>query len=449
MGDADELVASTGSRPRSRSTPARATVTCGGATTYGGSPRRSTRTGSRSRSSPRCRTSASPARSPPPPTAPATRTATSPRPSSRSSWSRPAGDVVTLRRGDDGFAGAVVHLGALGRGDARDPGRAPAVPVRQRVFEGLAWEALSSTSTRSSRAATASASSPAGATPSTRSGSSGAGRTTPAPAELFGARAATVERHPIIELDPVNCTAQLGRPGPWWDRLPHFRHGLHARAPGTSSSPSSSSAARMRARRSAPSARSARGSRRVLLVSELRTIAADDLWMSPHHGRARSASTSRGGATRRASARCCPRRGRARAVRRAAALGQGVRRAAAPRRTRADDFLGSRRAGSRAAPSATPGARPPSAGEVAPAGRARASPRVDVSRSRSRADAGRRGAPASRACARSWGGERSTVAVGDLAAIDSEPRTELDDRARHAVRAARRGAAGRRPRAST
>ena len=48
------------------------------------------------------------------------------------------------------------------------------------------------------------------------------GADTPAP-ELFGARAATVERHPILELDPANCTAQLGRPGPWWDRLPHFR----------------------------------------------------------------------------------------------------------------------------------------------------------------------------------------------------------------------------------
>ncbi len=39
-------------------------------------------------------------------------------------------------------------------------------------------------------------------------------------------RRPTVERHPIIELDPVNCTAQLGRPGPWWDRLPHFRMGF-------------------------------------------------------------------------------------------------------------------------------------------------------------------------------------------------------------------------------
>ena len=46
------------------------------------------------------------------------------------------------------------------------------------------------------------------------------------PEELFGARPATVERHPILGLDPVNCTAQLGVPGPWFDRLPHFRMGF-------------------------------------------------------------------------------------------------------------------------------------------------------------------------------------------------------------------------------
>jgi len=41
--------------------------------------------------------------------------------------------------------------------------------------------------------------------------------------DLFGARPATVERHLILGLDPVNCTPQLGRPGSkmrsgrhWW-----------------------------------------------------------------------------------------------------------------------------------------------------------------------------------------------------------------------------------------
>ena len=44
--------------------------------------------------------------------------------------------------------------------------------------------------------------------------------------DLFGARPATVDRHPILGIDPVNCTPQLGRPGPWSDRLPHFRMGF-------------------------------------------------------------------------------------------------------------------------------------------------------------------------------------------------------------------------------
>ena len=37
---------------------------------------------------------------------------------------------------------------------------------------------------------------------------------------------ATVDRHPILGLDPDNCTPQLGVPGLWSDRLPHFRMGF-------------------------------------------------------------------------------------------------------------------------------------------------------------------------------------------------------------------------------
>ena len=44
--------------------------------------------------------------------------------------------------------------------------------------------------------------------------------------ELFGAAAATVDRHPIPGADPVNATPQLGQPGLWSDRLPHFRGGF-------------------------------------------------------------------------------------------------------------------------------------------------------------------------------------------------------------------------------
>src|SRR5438270_345054 len=48
----------------------------------------------------------------------------------------------------------------------------------------------------------------------------------PSPPALFGAAAARREHHPIEGLDPVNCTPQLGRPGPWLERLPHFRMGF-------------------------------------------------------------------------------------------------------------------------------------------------------------------------------------------------------------------------------
>ena len=96
---------------------------------------------------------------------------------------------------------------------------------------------------------------------------------------------ATVERHPIIELDPVNCTAQLGRPGPWWDRLPHFRMGFTPSA--GDELQSEYFVAREDARAAIGAVRALRPRlAAVLLVSELRTIAADDLWMSPQRGRA-------------------------------------------------------------------------------------------------------------------------------------------------------------------
>lgn len=44
-----------------------------------------------------------------------------------------------------------------------------------------------------------------------------------APSELFGAKAATKDLHPIEAISAINCTPQLGVAGPWHERLPHFR----------------------------------------------------------------------------------------------------------------------------------------------------------------------------------------------------------------------------------
>jgi alditol oxidase len=100
--------------------------------------------------------------------------------------------------------------------------------------------------------------------------------------DLFGARAATVERHPILGIDPVNCTPQLGVPGRWSDRLPHFRMGF------TPSSGQELQSEYLVPRRHAAAAiealRALAGAvRPVLQVSELRTVAADRLWMSPQY----------------------------------------------------------------------------------------------------------------------------------------------------------------------
>ena len=47
-----------------------------------------------------------------------------------------------------------------------------------------------------------------------------------APPEFFGAKLATRNLHPIAELSAENCTEQMGVPGPWYERLPHFRMGF-------------------------------------------------------------------------------------------------------------------------------------------------------------------------------------------------------------------------------
>jgi alditol oxidase len=98
--------------------------------------------------------------------------------------------------------------------------------------------------------------------------------------ELFGARPATKNLHPIAELSAEHCTEQLGVPGPWFERLPHFRMGF------TPSSGKELQSEYFVPRQHAAEAMLAiqRMGARIgphLLISEIRTIDADSLWMSP------------------------------------------------------------------------------------------------------------------------------------------------------------------------
>jgi xylitol oxidase len=87
------------------------------------------------------------------------------------------------------------------------------------------------------------------------------------PAAMFGAPAAMTETS--LAEGENNTTVQGGIPGPWSERLPHFR---------LDSTPSNGDELQTEYfvdRRQAPGA----------LITELRTTAADDLWLSPANGR--------------------------------------------------------------------------------------------------------------------------------------------------------------------
>jgi xylitol oxidase len=102
------------------------------------------------------------------------------------------------------------------------------------------------------------------------------------PPEFFGAKRATRNLHPIRVLSAENCTEQMGVPGPWYERLPHFKMGF------TPSAGKELQSEYFVPRRHAIEAILAieRLQEQVgphLLISEIRSIAADDLWMSPCH----------------------------------------------------------------------------------------------------------------------------------------------------------------------
>jgi xylitol oxidase len=197
-----------------------------------------------------------------------------------------SGEIVTAFRGDADFEGLVVGLGAFGAVTRLTLEVEPAYRVRQRVFEGLSWDALFEnfdeiTSTGYSVSVF------------TRWDEAidqvwVKSRVTDSPKpvadDLFGATPASVSRHPVLGLDPVNCSVQLGIPGLWSDRLPHFRMGF------TPSSGHELQSEYLVARRHVPEVIQALralsdGVRPLLQVSEIRTVAGDQLWMSPQYGR--------------------------------------------------------------------------------------------------------------------------------------------------------------------
>ena len=101
-----------------------------------------------------------------------------------------------------------------------------------------------------------------------------------APRELFGATLAAADLHPLPGLSAESCTAQMGVRGPWCERLPHFRmeftpsHGAELQSEYFVPYQHAGDALHAIMRIGGDISQA-------LLVSEVRTIAADALWMSP------------------------------------------------------------------------------------------------------------------------------------------------------------------------
>jgi alditol oxidase len=196
----------------------------------------------------------------------------------------PDGGLRRVERGDHEFEGHVVPLGALGVVTHLELDIEPMYAVRQDVYTDLAWDVA----VEHLDELTGSAYSVSLFTDwrdarfnqvwlKRRVTDGASSELEPG---LFGATLATSHRHPIASLSAENCTEQMGNHGPWHERLPHFRMDY------TPSSGEELQTEYLVPRQHAFVAFRALDLLRehmapLLQISEVRTIAADNLWMSP------------------------------------------------------------------------------------------------------------------------------------------------------------------------
>jgi xylitol oxidase len=197
------------------------------------------------------------------------------------------GDVVHVARGDDDFAGMVVGVGALGVVTRLTLDVQPTYQVCQRVYERLPWDALFAHFDEIMASDySVSLFTDYGETVNEVWRKSKVDPDLPAPerSALFGALAATRNVHPVPRLAYENCTEQLGVPGAWLDRIPHFR-----RDKVPASGEEIQSEYLVAHEHAVPALQAildlAPQIRPHLWTTEVRTVAADDLWLSTAYDR--------------------------------------------------------------------------------------------------------------------------------------------------------------------
>ncbi len=195
---------------------------------------------------------------------------------------RASGELVTLTADDDEFLASVVGMGALGIVTGLELAVRPSYEVRQRVLTNLSWEhALANFQAIASSAYSVSFFTNYTGDTIPQVWLKALDTEAPLP-DLFGATPATAAMHPLPDMSAENCTEQLDVAGKWLDRLPHFRHEF---TPSNGEelqsefllpldqAPAALQAVRDLAHKLAP----------LLFVSEIRTVAADEFWLSPFY----------------------------------------------------------------------------------------------------------------------------------------------------------------------
>jgi xylitol oxidase len=196
------------------------------------------------------------------------------------------GELRHIRRGDEGFDGIVVGLGAFGVTTRVTLDIQPTFDLRQDAFVDLPWTAVLdnldavtsaaysvSLMTKWSNATVDRLWLKTRLTDGTPLAVDAAhlGATASAHATAIGGEA------PADRLNP------FGSPGPWSERLPHFRYD---REPGQTDQIQSEYMVPRHQARAAFTQLRAIGERidQLLLMTEIRTMAADTLWLSPSYG---------------------------------------------------------------------------------------------------------------------------------------------------------------------
>ena len=196
----------------------------------------------------------------------------------------PDGSLKKVSKGDEGFEGYVVGLGLTGIATRIELAIEPTYSISQTVYRGMSRETyaanlneIMSLAYSVSYFTTWAAAGGGEVWAKFRSGFV-------APDGLFEAYPATSNRHPLPGLNPEPCTEQMAVSGPWHLRLPHFKMEF------TPSAGDEIQSEFFVDRKDAPAAIAALEKiapqiNEILWVTEIRAIAADDLWMSPHFQR--------------------------------------------------------------------------------------------------------------------------------------------------------------------